>query len=331
MIRKLSKPVHKAAFYARNQLRSLVPGEIWRARRHTLLAHFERLDPRTRDELDHRVAYYNRLTSPVTLDAGHEALADFRTQGKSSAYCADFQYLARHFPRHLRLRYRFGDITDVPGEPTFVKSRPIGGPSQNANSLLLKLNSVRHYRFFHDRLAFRDKKPLAVWRGKSNRDHRIEFAQRFLDLPQCDIGCTIHKERTASAWHKPFLTIEEQLGYQFIVSVEGVDVATNLKWIMASNSLCLMRRPRYETWFMEGTLVPGIHYVELKDDHSDLPEKVAYYRRHPREAEAIIANAQRHARRFMDRRQEDILGLLVMERYFRLTGQTLPVPMAVTI
>lgn len=104
---------------------------------------------------------------------------------------------------------------------------------------------------------------------------------RYGDHPLCNIGCVRHKEATPEPYLRDFLTIEEQLGYQFIVSVEGIDVATNLKWIMASNSLCLMRRPRFETWFMEGTMIPGYHYVELRDDFSDLPEKVAYYRDNP--------------------------------------------------
>ena len=197
--------------------------------------------------------------------------------------------------------------------------------------MLLRLNAIRHYRFYRDTTPFRDKRPLAVWRGKSNRDHRVAFARQFMDHPLCDIGCTRHREPQLRPWHKPFLSVEEQLRYQFIVSVEGVDVATNLKWIMAFNSLSLMRRPRFETWFMEGTLVPGYHYVELKDDHSDLPEKMDYYRRHPEEAEAIIDNAHRYVDRFRDPRREDLVGLLVMERYFQLSGQKDPVPVPVGI
>lgn len=109
--------------------------------------------------------------------------------------------------------------------------------------------------------------------------------------------------------------------HQFIVSVEGIDVATNLKWIMASNSLCLMRRPRFETWFMEGTLQPDIHYVQLKDDFSDLEQKVTYYREHPSEAKRIITNAQQHAARFSNHNDERLISLLVIDRYLRLSGQ----------
>ncbi|GGY72844.1 glycosyl transferase family 90 [Marinobacter zhanjiangensis] len=331
MFGKLSKPLYKAGFYTRNQLRSLVPGEFWRARRRALLTRYERLDRQSQADIDTRVSYYNRLSCPASPSSHWEPVKGFSNKGKSSAYCADFRHLIRHFPGYLRANYRFGDVTEVPAEPAFVKSRPIGSAAFNANSLLLKLNSVRHYHFHQDRIAFRDKRPLAVWRGKSNRDHRIRFAQRFMDHPLCDIGCTIHRENQPAPWHKPFMSIAEQLGYQFVVSVEGIDVATNLKWIMASNSLCLMRRPRFETWFMEGTLVPGYHYVELKDDHSDLPQKIDYYRRHPEQAEAIIANAKRHAARFRDTDREDLIGLLVMERFFQLSGQRTAHPLAVGV
>ena len=56
------------------------------------------------------------------------------------------------------------------------------------------------------------------------------------------------------------------------MSLEGIDVATNLKWIMSSNSLCFSPKLRYETWFMEGKLVPGVHFVEVRDDFDDLAE-----------------------------------------------------------
>ena len=49
----------------------------------------------------------------------------------------------------------------------------------------------------------------------------------------------------------------DNLNYKFILAIEGYDVATNLKWIMSSNSLAVMPRPTYATWFMEGTLIPG--------------------------------------------------------------------------
>jgi len=261
------------------------------------------------------------MSSPFRLPLSAERAGDFNFAGKSSAYCFDFRNLIQCLPRDRKVDYQFGDITEIPDEPRFVKSRPIHRDATNRNSVLLKLNSVRHYQFVEDLTPFRQKKPIAVWRGKSNRQHRIEFANRFMDHPLCDIGCTHHKEPEAQPYHKPFMSIEEQLQHQFVVSVEGIDVATNLKWIMASNSLCLMRRPRFETWFMEGALVPGYHYVELADDHSDLPEKIGYYQKHPEEAEAIIANANRYVTKFYDQQMEQTIALLVIQKYLQLSGQ----------
>ena len=73
----------------------------------------------------------------------------------------------------------------------------------------------------------------------------------------------------------------EQLQNKFILCIEGNDVASNLKWAMSSNSLVFMtKKPKFETWFMEGTLIPGHHYVEIKDDYSDMIEKMDYYLSH---------------------------------------------------
>jgi hypothetical protein len=82
-----------------------------------------------------------------------------------------------------------------------------------------------------------------------------------------------------------------------------------------------MRRPRYETWFMEGRLQAGFHYVELNDDFSDLEEKVAYYNSNPEEALKIINNAQNYILQFLDEESEEALGVLVAEKYFKASGQ----------
>ena len=90
---------------------------------------------------------------------------------------------------------------------------------------------------------------------------------------------------------------------------------------MASNSLCFMPRPRFETWFMEGRLEPWRHYVPLRDDCADIEEKMDYYATHTDEALEIIANAQRHVAQFKDRQRERLVSLLVARKYFELSGQ----------
>ncbi len=117
------------------------------------------------------------------------------------------------------------------------------------------------------------------------------------------------------------LTHEEQKRFKFFLSLEGNEVATNLKWGMASNMLVMSPALRFETWYMEGLLVPNKHFVLLEDDFSDLEEKVAYYTEHPEAAEEIIANAHEWWRHFSDPLKERMISARVLEKYFELSGQ----------
>jgi len=308
----------KFRFYSANAAALAVP-DWWYRRRLPQL-----LDGVTRErhgELFDRVDYYCRLADPFAVaDLGDHAvrMRDI-PKGRHHTYYFDFRRIARHFDRELRVAYRFGDVKEVPAVPSLVKSRPIAGDSRNA--VLMKWNRLRHYYFVDDPQHFSDKRPRAVWRGKAmGKPERITFLERYHGHPLCDAADT--DPRTADGPHAGgFLTIPEQLAYRYVVSIEGRDVATNLKWILSSNSLCLMARPRYETWFMEGRLEAGRHYVELRDDHADLAERIEHYNSHPDEAAAIIRNAHDWVAQFRDKRRERQIELLVRRRDLELSGQ----------
>ncbi len=117
------------------------------------------------------------------------------------------------------------------------------------------------------------------------------------------------------------MTIKEQLEYKFILAIEGYDVASNLKWVMSSNSIAVMPRPTCETWFMEGTLIPNYHYIEIKPDFSDLEERLQYYMAHTDEAQAIIEHAHEYIEQFKNKKREQLISLLVLEKYFKMTEQ----------
>ena len=90
---------------------------------------------------------------------------------------------------------------------------------------------------------------------------------------------------------------------------------------MSSNSLCFMRKPRFETWYMEGRLIPNFHYVLLHDDYSNLDEMIKHYTQHPNEALEIIKNANEYTQQFQDEDREQLISLLVLKKYFTLSGQ----------
>jgi hypothetical protein len=79
--------------------------------------------------------------------------------------------------------------------------------------------------------------------------------------------------------------------YKYLLSVEGNDVATGLKWMLYSNSVVLMSRPTVATWAMEDLLVPYVHYIPLANDYSNLLEMVKWAEEHDEACQEISKRA----------------------------------------
>ena len=273
------------------------------------------------DYIDMRVSYYNKMDLAFSAQ---DPVPFWRKKFKRRDYYVfDLFHLLAGMKngRQARFDYLFGDITTVPPRPTILKSRPIEG--DNRHSILLKICRLRHFRFIRDPIPYEQKKDRAVWRGsiKTNPVRR-QLVDQYRDHPQCDVAGTPSRKGAKYIFAKnDYMEISKQLEYKFIISLEGVDVATNLKWIMSSNSLCMAQRLKYETWFMEGKLIPDFHYVLLADDLSDVGAKVSHYLSHPHEARAIIANANGWVAQFLDEQREDYIGRRVLMKYFEQSGQ----------
>ena len=89
-------------------------------------------------------------------------------------------------------------------------------------------------------------------------------------------------------------------------ALKECDTATSIKWVMSSNSICVMPKPKYETWFMEGKLEAGVHYIEVNDNFSNAEEKINYYSMHTEEALQIIKNANAYVDQFKDFQKREI-------------------------
>ena len=308
----LTRHADRIAYYGNGLLRQIIPFALHRRRTEQLLREIP--DPAHADEIARRVAYYIRLDTPFDAsDAPRIAEID----RSKSRYFIDLDQHSRGFGPDRRLHTLFGDVTHVPDRPTIVKSRPVG--AQNANSVLLNLNKLRHYRLVADPIPFRAKAAAAVWRGSAHTEARRALVRSFYHHPRFDIGHTSGKIDDLPP--KPRLSQTAQMANRYFISIEGNDVATSLKWSMASNMLVMSPALRFETWFMEGLLEPGRHFVLLRDDLADLEEKVAHYDAHPEEAENIIVEAHRWIEQFSNAAKERLIAARVLERYFSLSGQ----------
>ncbi len=233
------------------------------------------------DNMYGRLNYYCKVNDKFLLESNVEKLNEIRLI--HGTYSLDMFEYTRFFSPEYRLAYEFGDVTHVPDIPSMVKSRPV---SNNDNSILMKLDKVRHFYFTNDTIKFEDKDNKIVWRGAAHQPHRIKFLEKFYNQSDLfDVG-SFNKNNKDLLYAASFMT-----------------------------------KPKFETWFMEGGLQPNYHYVLVEDDYSDLEEKVQYYIDYPSDAKNIIRNANEYTNQFMDKKSEDWLNLKVLETYFRLSGQ----------
>ena len=277
-----------------------------------------------------RVGYYFKKTSNFRVSNEGKNLSElFWNQffkNKQNSHFIDFYNLLQFFNKKYKVDFIYStkDYIDSsvakkhPPYPTFVKSRPVG--FNNQNSILLKLNQVKLFHFIKDPKKFENKKNQAVWRGDiRNNSQREYFVKNFYRTPLFDIGQTSPKQDVA--WMKSFMSIKDQLDFKFIFCLEGKCISTNLYWAMSSNSVCIMPKPKYESWFMEGRLEDGVHYIEVKDDFSDAQEKIEFYNNNNDKCLEIIQNAQKFVKQFKNAKQERLIQLLILKQYFQYTGQ----------
>ncbi len=267
--------------------------------------------------INFRVNYYNKLDLDTRLPADAICIKDYKIPQKIRVYYFDSREYLNYFNQELKFYILPGDITKTPDYPAIVKSRPIAG--DNANAVLLNLDKSRHFNFIKDHVPFEKKKNILIGRSMFAQAHRDDFFRKYHNHPLCDL------KKAFKSSDPDYLSITAHLAYKFILALEGNDVATNLKWIMSSHSVAVMPMPKYETWFMEGTLLPDHHFICIKDDYSDLEDKLEYFIANPDQAEAIVKNANAYVARFMDQKVESVIALQVLKKYFVSTGQR-PLP-----
>jgi hypothetical protein len=311
---------NKTVYYLKNYLRLFISTKYFQKKLATELDKIKNLNTENYKQVILRFNYYNQLNKKSVLSSNAQKLSELKLQKAHKTYYFDLNEYSKYFNQNLKGHFLFGDITKIPKEPGLVKSRPIN--NKNINSVLLKWNKIRHFTFIlKDDLPYTKKKDQLVFRAKvhSSQPQRIKFLEKHYGHPMCNIG-KVNSNNLNRLWMVKRMTYLQQLKYKFILCLEGNDVASNLKWVMSSNSIAVMPKPKYETWFMEGRLIADHHYIEIKDDYSDLESKLRFFIKHPKKAELIIENANNHVEQFKDQNNEDLISLMVLDKYFKSTN-----------
>lgn len=318
----------KLAYYVGSYLHLLVPRFLLRYRLQRLLDEYAHRSDK--EYIDSRVDYYCRL-GDYGEDVKGQWMGLFTSLGDQKPirpkvyYLDSFRY-ARYFADTMKWCLCPGDVNYNPEIPSITKSRPVCTDGDSFGALM-KLDKVRHFVFLHDHRTWESKLDKVIFRGAIGqhsgddyKKNRWLFMRKYFGHPMCDLGEVAERDYVNPQWARPKISLYSHLRYKFIMALEGNDVASNLKWVMSSNSIAVMPKPKCESWFMEGTLVGDYHYIEIKEDFSDLEEKLRFFISHPDRANEIIRHAHEFVDQFRDGHREEIISLLVLKRYFEKTN-----------
>lgn len=212
--------------------------------------------------------------------------------------------------------------------PLFTKNR-FSDDKKDCSVILRSLNFRRHWELYYNKpkdIPFEKKRDILYWRGvttgspekPANRFKLVEkwFNRRsYIDIGFTEIVQGRYKWGNYLAGRKVWPT--EFLNNKYLLSVEGNDKDSGLNWKLNSNSLVLMTKPRYQSWLMESKLIPGFHYVLLKDDFSDLDEKILWCNSNQEACKFIIKNANNYMKQFSNPSVEYIIEKELINSYFK--------------
>jgi len=194
------------------------------------------------------------------------------------------------------------------------------------NTIIWPLSINRHHNPVDEYLKLKtegkvckweDKKSSSIWRGGvtgilsdkllvknyPNGGWRIQVVKNYFHKNISDVDIAFKKGDGTLTWapskykdvkgfvRDSHISMSDQLKYKYIVTMEGNDVATSLKWQLASNSVVFMARPICVSFAMEDLLVPFVHYVPLNDDYSNLIEMVKWARKNDAKCRWIAEQA----------------------------------------
>lgn len=216
----------------------------------------------------------------------------------------------------------------------------------NTCSVILRsLNFNRHWLNYYKKsndIQFKNKISKIFWRGTTTgcsqhfsatnwsprKINRFSLMEKWFNSHEdIDIGFSfIHREWLKAEYNKyvkGLVHITTFLKYKYILSIEGNDKDSGLNWKLNSNSVILMPKPRVTSWLMETTLIPNYHYVLIKDDFSDLLDKLEWCNKNQSKCIEIVTNANTFMSQFKDNMLENEIETEVFKRYFILKDKLL--------
>jgi len=217
------------------------------------------------------------------------------------------------------------DVFYIINKYAFVKNR---FTEEEKKTVILRcLNFKRHWFNYYNKpndIPFEQKLNKIYWRGATTGDdykpaNRFSLVLKYFDKHlDIDVGFSCIDQRKAK--YKRYVKSKDDINvllkHKYILSVEGNDKDSGINWKLNSNSLVFMAKPRCFSWLMEDKLIPGFHYILVKDDFSDLLDKLLWCNDNQEQCKEIVKNANTYMRQFADEEIEKAIEKKVIDLYF---------------
>ena len=215
--------------------------------------------------------------------------------------------------KNNRWIFHFGDNTEIKESLPIVTKARQSALSKAPQPIVWLQNKERHYKDLEDyqskivkegkEVPWSEKLPKVFWRGTTTGNRFDNLAQWVnYDDGHTDIAFSnvagafsntagFQHKYVNSQYFREKQSLLEMNRYKYLLSVEGNDVATGLKWMLYSNSVVFMSRPTVASWAMEDLLVPFVHYIPLSNDYSNLLEMIKWAEEHDEACQEISKRA----------------------------------------
>ena len=156
------------------------------------------------------------------------------------------------------------------------------------------------------------------WIGNANthptRKMFVEACKGREDILAIDSGNWHGTDGSLKKVEKQYVSIPDHGNYKYLIDIQGNGYSARGKLLMHSGRpLFYQDRQWHEYWFF--STKPFVHYIPVKENFSDLKEKLDWANVHPKECATIAANALEFAKTNLRRdnaikRYQDIIMML---------------------
>ena len=147
-------------------------------------------------------------------------------------------------------------------------------------------------------VVWEDKEEKLFWRGRDSNRNRlklVKLSQENPDLINASITAYFFfRDEEAKLGKSPHVPFFDFFNYKYQLCIDGTVAAYRLPYLLAGGSLVFKQDSKYYEHYYKD-LRPWQHYVPIKEDLSDLVEKIEWARNNDEKARKIAENARQFA------------------------------------